>query len=111
MITKMATAIGALAPLSPAWAIDAAAANVRARFFGLTPERRTPSPNDLPAVKRSIARHPLRHLRLLAWLGPGLPLLDRHQQEQHADQQLDHVDRGRRSGVGVVGVAGERAAR
>src|SRR5580700_6779429 len=34
--------------------MPAAAASVRARFFGFTPERRTPSPADLPAPKPSM---------------------------------------------------------
>ena len=55
MMTKTATAIAVSPPSSPALATVAAAARVRARFFGFKPASRTPKPNDLPGVKRSMA--------------------------------------------------------
>src|SRR5829696_8618412 len=54
MITNTAMAIASSAPESPAWAIDAAAEAVRARFLGLAPESAAPSTSDLAGVKVSI---------------------------------------------------------
>ena len=51
---KTASAI-ACSPVSmPVWAIAAAAATVRMRFFGFTPESRTPIANAFGALKASI---------------------------------------------------------
>ena len=90
----------------------AAAASVSARFFGLTPDSAAPSTSDLPGGERVDGGHPLRHRRLDARpagaCATGLSAITRN---SSAEQQLDPVDRRRRAGVGVVGVAGQRAAR
>ncbi len=57
--TNTSTAMAVSVPLRPACAIDEAAARVRARFLGFTPDSRMPNPNDLPAVKVSmVVIHP-----------------------------------------------------
>ena len=59
MTTKTSTAMAVCDPLRPACAIDDAAARVRARFLGFTPDRRMPNPNDLPALNESmVVIHP-----------------------------------------------------
>ena len=55
MITKTATATALSVVLRPAWAMDPAAARVRARFFGFTPESNAPNTNERTGVNLSIA--------------------------------------------------------
>src|SRR5262245_39332864 len=54
MTTKTMIATVVSPPSSPAWAIVAAAASVKARFLGLPADNRAPRPSDLPALNRSI---------------------------------------------------------
>ena len=68
MMTNTATAMALSPPLSPAWAIDAAAANVSARFFGLTPDSSDAEAERLAGGEAVDGAHPLRHLGLLARL-------------------------------------------
>ena len=92
-------------PESPASAIDAAATAVRARFLGLAPETAAPSTRDLPAVNESIvAVHSASPG--FALLGSALPLLGRHDEEQHADGHLDQLTRSRPR-CRIVGTAGD----
>ena len=95
-MTKTASAIQGPAPLNPACAMDSAAASVSAKFLGFTPASKADSPKALPGSELVNARHPLGHVRLFAFLWTTPPLADGHQEEQQAEQQLDHVGQGGR---------------
>ena len=85
--------------------MDAAAASVSARFFGLRAESATPSTNALGALNWSTAATHFGSVRFLA-LGRSLaPLARRHGEERHAEQQRHRARRGRRRAVGLVGAA------
>src|SRR5437899_9343699 len=77
------------------WAIEAAAAAVSARFLGLSPESRAPTPSDFGQLKPSIA---CIHLGI-AVSSPGFgrpPAPGGHQEKQDAEQELEHVHPGGR---------------
>ena len=71
------------------WAIVAAAPNASSRFFGLSPDRRTPAPSDLPGVKPSIRAHPFRRRGILTVLRPAPELSQPDEEQEHAEDQFE----------------------
>ncbi len=72
-------------------------------------DRSAPSPNDFAAVKLSIVAIHFGISASSPAFGRDFHCLIGEEQEQGAEEQFDDVDGSRRPGVGVIGVAGERA--